>query len=107
MNGKKQVLFIEQILSLEMVRNEKKYGPSNGLCQCNAMYHNILYILLYFHPGTHFSFMTTQAHQRVLSFNWILYRIYSLDENFHIDNMKCKVPTWATFVEGSDGLSMF
>lgn len=71
------------------------------------MYHNIIYILLYFHPGTHFSFMTTQAHQRVLSFNWILYRIYSLDENFHIDIMKCKVPKWATFVEGSDGLSMF
>lgn len=39
----------------------------------------------------HFSFMTAQAHQRILSFNWILYRIYSLDKKFHIDYKKCFV----------------
>lgn len=85
----------------------------DSACQSYVYYNYMVFVLRFYFctwsqtpriclccNGLHFYFMTTQAHQRVLCFNWISYRIYSHDENFHVliisyEMRAYEVPTWA------------
>lgn len=82
-----------------LTRRSSKFSPSEyhllghtTLSWCDISFIRIRFALVCVGCCIHLSFMTTQAHQRILSFNWILYRIHSPDTKFLIDY----ILWWAT-----------